>query len=559
METEKHTESPRLVETGRGLSVLNTVEYQGRFLYSKYNPAAAVSAFIQRTVFLPETLVIICSPVLWYGLTDLLDKAKSCSVMALEADPKLFALAEKTLSDMPGKKAVSFFRTEDLEALDDFLRDSAESGGIRRVMRVDFSAGAGLHADVYDRIISAAQEIVGGFWKNRLTLTKMGRLYCKNLLRNSAHFSNGMELSSFAGRIGKPVVVCGAGESLDALLSGRCAPDFPKDAREGKYFILAVDAAFLSLQAHGIMPDAVVGVESQNVILKAYSGARPGLPAIFLDLVSAPKIKEAAGAPVIWFLSDFTGARFIRNLKDAMDFKSVVPALGSVGLTAVHIALTLRKDRSVPVYAAGLDFSYTAGVTHAKGTYPHRERMIASCRTRPIENYDASYADDTQEAEGKDGRMIRTSAALRMYADLFNRTFSGTENLFDAGATGIPLSIPRKFPVPIPCGTARTENEEWLSLHAGTGRKNPGAVKYLEEERMALEKARDLLKNGERSAFYEPGENLARQTEDILRCREYLFLHFPDGYKFSMDTAFLKRVRAETDFFLKQIGLALKD
>ena len=41
----------------------------------------------------------------------------------------------------------------------------------------------------------------------------------------------------------------------------------------------------------------------------------------------------------------------------------------------------------------------------------------------------------------------------------------------------------------------------------------------------------------------------------ILEEADYLYLHFPDGYKPSLDTSFLKRVRSEIDFFLKDIAI----
>ena len=78
---------------------------------------------------------------------------------------------------------------------------------------------------------------------------------------------------------------------------------------------------------------------------------------------------------------------------------------------------------------------------------------------------------------------------------------------------------------------------------------------YLDEERLALTKIRDLLSSGEKSQFFEKGTGLSAQIENLLSGREYLYLHFPDGYRLSMDQGFLKRVRAEIDFFLK----AMKD
>ena len=49
------------------------------------------------------------------------------------------------------------------------------------------------------------------------------------------------------------------------------------------------------------------------------------------------------------------------------------------------------------------------------------------------------------------------------------------------------------------------------------------------------------------------------EIKEILKEREYLYLHFPDGYSLSMETQFLKRIRAEIDFFLKDINSSLKE
>ena len=49
------------------------------------------------------------------------------------------------------------------------------------------------------------------------------------------------------------------------------------------------------------------------------------------------------------------------------------------------------------------------------------------------------------------------------------------------------------------------------------------------------------------------------ELSELIAQREYLFLHFPDGHICAAeDRGFLKRVRAETDSFLKTIAHALK-
>ena len=81
----------------------------------------------------------------------------------------------------------------------------------------------------------------------------------------------------------------------------------------------------------------------------------------------------------------------------------------------------------------------------------------------------------------------------------------------------------------------------------------------MQEEKKALLFLKDLLTFGEESAGRDKTQTLSKQIEGLLFDRDYLFLHFPDGYAPRMDADFLKRVRAEIDFFLKQISLAEQD
>ena len=68
------------------------------------------------------------------------------------------------------------------------------------------------------------------------------------------------------------------------------------------------------------------------------------------------------------------------------------------------------------------------------------------------------------------------------------------------------------------------------------------------QEINALEEAKKILKGEVNISENEKTKKL----KAIFIPREYLYLHFPDGYKFSLDLSFLKRVRAEMDFFLKE-------
>lgn len=70
---------------------------------------------------------------------------------------------------------------------------------------------------------------------------------------------------------------------------------------------------------------------------------------------------------------------------------------------------------------------------------------------------------------------------------------------------------------------------------------------FIETEIAALSELRNILSHGQN----EMPEARNAKIKKLLERREYLFLHFPDGISSSLDVGFLKRVRAETDAFLK--------
>ena len=86
-----------------------------------------------------------------------------------------------------------------------------------------------------------------------------------------------------------------------------------------------------------------------------------------------------------------------------------------------------------------------------------------------------------------------------------------------------------------------------------TSQRKERTENFISEEISALEKIKSLLSEGKNSVFYK-GINLEEQIKDLLSEREYLYLHFPDGYCYNGGQSFLKRVRAEIDYFLKLLG-----
>ncbi len=214
---------------------------------------------------------------------------------------------------------------------------------------------------------------------------------------------------------------------------------------------------------------------------------------------------------------------------------------GSVGLTAVHYALQFRKNHDIPVFFVGLDFSYSAGITHAKNALAHITRLFSSHRLQPIQNYAASFNNTTTNFLDKQNNVFYTTPTLQTYATTFNHIFSKTKNLFDAGECGIPLEIERQNPPFII--TENPEKYEQIEL------QKKEIQQFLQNEKDELHYLKNLL-TGE---FKLNEQEREAQIKKIATSKEYLYLHFADGYNFTYSQSFLNRIRTEIDYFLKWI------
>ena len=531
------------IETSQGFSV----SYNGQFLYSKYNPSKNIIAAVENLQLLPGTIILCCSPLLGYGLSELCSRLpENCLIILCEADKELydFTIAENSIK-LTGERII-LCTPDSLNELPLKLYDFASTGMYKRVIRFDMSAGIQLHKEYYDKLYSACSDSVMTFWKNRLTLTKFGRRYSKNLFENLHYLAASCPVSDFYGIIEKPLIVFGAGPSTQTLLSSLRAQGANQSILKN-YFILCADTALQPLLKNGIKPDGVFIEEAQSVITKAFIGL-PDDVQIFAGLTSIPNIVHKTGAHRIsYFFTEYTRAVFLNELKSKSFMPPVNQPFGSVGLTAVYYALKFRKDENTPVYVTGLDFSYSTGLTHTKGALAHLLRLFGTNRLQSIANYSAAFGIGAEQFTDKSGMKFITTPSLKGYALMFNSLFGDTKNLYDAGETGIPLAIPKASPQ---CVTNAEEITELNIKHSDFSINQKKEIQtYLDNEKKSLEYLRDLLTGKSELK----NDELKAEITKLAEPREYLYLHFADGWKFSISQSFLNRVRTEIDFFLKVI------
>jgi len=543
-------EQPVVVETDKGMTVL----LGGRHLYSSRDPARAPVVAASSVTIQPESLVICFSPILGYGLSELLARLpEKCVALAVERDERLMALSlERCDGTTIRHPAFRYVRSDSPTRVVEYL-DSLGLPPFRRCVRVDLSGGVALFPEFYESTARLLAEYIARFWKNRVTLIRLGRNYARNFFRNLpglAQFATtGFRQASL------PIAVAGAGPSLDKALV------FLRERRED-VFLLAVDTALRPLSEAGITPDAVILLESQFWIERAFIGFRGNRVPIFADLTARPDTVAAPGGDRSYFLSQYARLRYLERFRSLNLDVPIIPALGSVGLAAIRLSLQLSRPEA-PIFAVGLDFSWNRGYSHSRGAEAPAGERWSSSRVAPILSVVPDFAEGATVATAKNGAAVRTNPSLAGYADLCAASFRNAHpaGIFDIGEEGLE------------CGMIRISEQEASSLLDRFGRAEgetdgrvvrggyepPRQIKsgsreticaFLAEEKKRLETIRSAL-TGE-SAVDD------RSLRESIAEADYLFAHFPDGHapKFD-DVSFLRRVRVEIDFFLKTIDIAL--
>ena len=550
------TDTPSLYQCRQGVSVL----YREHFLYSKYDPSKSILNIISNLTVNPETLILVMSPALFLGYAELIKRIPdSCKLVFFEFEKSLYDFSlEYVPEDLKNK--IHYYNESNLTEYINFINENH----FRKVIRLDLSGGTFFNREKYDNVFTVTQSVIDQFWKNRLTLIRFGRIFSKNIFKNLHWLPDSVPFESLYKTVNKPLLVLGAGESLNETIK-----TLKQDARSCKtlrdyFFILAVDAAINPLLENGITPDAVVAVECQSIIEKAYIGKSvlSGIP-LFSDLVGRSSIPHILRGPVSYFISEYSNLKFLNTLKEKNILPPVIKPLGSVGLVAAEIALALRFCDDVPVVFSGLDFSFTPGITHAKETPSHKKQLLSLTRLNSIFNLSAAFAPGTSFFTGKNKMRMATSKALMGYALLFTELFSDIKNFFDAGVSGINLNAKQKDLVSVikdqnnQSGTNKNDSlfKEKLVLKNNASLKKEISA-YIKEEKEELVKLKDLLSLGEKSQYRNLEITLDSQLDSIITPRDYLYIHFADAQKNTNRQSFLNRIKIESNIFLKQLEIA---
>lgn len=562
-----NNEKPELIPIDSGFSVL----YKGKYLYSKHSPQKNILQLISSIVIQTETLVLCVSPVLGYGLKELLEKLPTDSfALALEADEELLKLSKNKIDKNILEDSKFLYTGTDsvnilLKQLDNFIKGKK----IRRVIRIDFSGGAALSQSFYSQAFDFISQYISQIWINRLTLIQFGRNYARNFFKNyysilrsilkSPDKSSALNINSCFGSlieksVNRPIVVIGAGPSLDSSI------EFIKENRD-RLFVLAVDAAFSGLYPE-IRPDAVVLLESQYWIQKAFIGIMDLDIPIIADLTSNPSLLVKLNGNKAFFFTDYSAqdsvaSSFFSVLKEKNILPLRLEAMGSVGLAALALAERLAFD-GLPIFHTGLDFSWGRGFSHSKLSYQVKNLFSDISKIKSLYTGESLFPNKLSFEKGKNGSLAFTSPNLKNYGELYKKLFASKENFFDIGQSGLELNSKK-----INFDTAKKIIDDFYScyeascsINKNNDKKNFINYNYADKEKaikdFLISEKEKLLRL--KSIFTGKIVSSDAEIKTLLLSMPYLYLHFPDYNSLSetlLDKHFLSRVRIEIEYFLK--------
>ncbi|MGD0725573.1 MAG: 6-hydroxymethylpterin diphosphokinase MptE-like protein [Spirochaetia bacterium] len=527
-------EEPLLIETGKGRTLL----WKGLSFYPSGNPLEYARRKARVFSPPPGSLVFVPSVGLGHGLAELLQRLpEGCAVLCLEAFQEVMAIA--LAQELPGDPRLSIVRTADPAGAAAAL-DSLGIHRFRRVVELPLSAGYRLAPELYAQCRRRLEEEIRRYWQNRLTLIALGSLQVSNLLLNLSLLPGAHDLSSLSTSL--PVVVAGAGPSLE-----ECIPSLTRLRRS--FVLAAVDTAFPALAAHGIFPDVVVALEAQVANMQDFIPFRSNRTILACDLSSHPSVNRLFNDRLYYFSSRFAPLRLFDRLARAHLHPTLFPALGSVGVAAVHAGLQIGRG---DVFLTGLDLSFPGSRTHVRGAPSHLAMLNGSTRLMPIgqDAFQALAARSLLHAPDKRGGTITTDRVLKSYRDNIESVVKDSETrVMDFGPQGLDLGVRRismgEWEERIACGSSPAA---LLEIDSRKVFPRDRIHEFMQNERDLLARAIEAL----RKSTAEGGAS--EECRTLLREIDYVWVQFPDppGLE-SPDRSFLSRARVAAGHYARRL------
>lgn len=376
----------------------------GKPMHSKYNPSAErlpVDAAVQEGFFL------IGGIGGGYHIANLVRQLKNYCIIAFEADRESldFCMALKSVRELSRNPSIVFCQADDVQELLGQKYIASLYGDFTCLFQ---RAWQQENEKLCRTMEEGLQETLKAVSADFSVQSHFGKIWMHNILLNLRDFAPAREPLLNPGELAKCAAIIAAGPTLDD--SARVLRE-----RQEDFFIIATDTTCGPLYRRGIVPDAIVCVDAQQVSSEHFfplPAAREGsrTPLVFLDLCSSPscaRLLRHRGIQPVFFHS---GHPLSQRAAEACGLMQVETGSGTVTVAAADIARQLGFTR---LRFFGADFSYSAGKPYVKGSYLDARFHSWSCALQTAEQQFAGLMYRTPLRHVRNG--VYTSEVLEGY------------------------------------------------------------------------------------------------------------------------------------------------
>ncbi len=343
-----------------------------------------------------QTLIIACSPLLGYGLSDLLTDP-SVAVLGVELEPRLKALFDDPRSEIP--RSARLKTATDVSIATRNARPLIARLAIRRVRLLTLSAAVNPHRKAYRDIEQLLIAEVERFWRNRATELRLGHRWVINLTRNVKQSAQSVD--RLVHRIGSSVVIVGAGPGLDRYHEWLQIID--RDHRK-RITLIALDTALPLLARLNVEPDIIWAMDGQIVNARDFVPWHWSRCLVAADLTVHPSVLRRFRAERRFvFLTRFADVGFFTDtaLRALVGRTPIFAPRGSVAPSLVAFLLGIPGVKRI--ISVGIEFRYKKPLTHARGSAIDRHLRLAMTRLRRRDGFEETEARPTVAVSGQTG------------------------------------------------------------------------------------------------------------------------------------------------------------